>query len=186
MTKATVMKGINAQMNNRLDHNTLNSNVQIGDNNYEETKNTNIDDNEQTETTVINGGIHIHEGDFHLNPKQGQIGGSAEQQPKTKNYLSTDHAMNLLFGLIGLAIFAIGLGIAISCIKRKKQKRSRSIKQRILKHREMILMNQIQDLKRKLEQEPRLPPYNPQFMKNSRNDIAIPMNYSYCSQISDF
>ena len=187
MPKTTeIMKGINAKMDNRLDHNTLNSNVQVGDNNNEETENVNLVDNEEKEATYINGDIHIHEGGFHMNPRQRQIGGSADQNPNTKNALTTDHALNMLFAFIGLAIFAVGIGIAISCISKKKRKRKRSIRERIQNHREKLLMREIKHLKSRIDNEQQCSPpaYNPNFFENSKNDIALPMNFSSSSDIS--
>jgi len=186
MTRTEVNKGINTKMENRLDHNTLNSNVQIGDNNNEETENMNIDDNEQIESTVINGGIHIHEGGFHLNPKQGQAAGSAQQYPSTKNALTTDHALNMLFGLIGLAVFAIGIGIAVSCVKGRNKKRSRGIQRRIENHRQKILMKEIKNLRTQIQTGHKFqqPPFNPSF-ENAKNDYELPVNFCSFSHISE-
>ena len=147
------MRGINTNLSNRLDHNTLTSNIQNGDNNYEKTENVNNDENIQQQTTVIHdvhGVVHIHTG-------QGFTGGSAMQNPKSNNYLTTDHALTILFALIGLSVVAIAIGIGVSCCLQKKKKNKKRITARIQRHkeisqsqREIHLLKEIETLKKSI------------------------------------
>lgn len=198
MKRTEIYKGINAKMENRLDHNTLNTNLQIGDNNNEETENVNIDDNEEKDTTIINGGIHIHDGGFQINQKLDEIGGSAHQNSDTKNVLTTDHAIQILFGLIGVAVVVLAIGISISCIIRKQKKRNRKMKARIQKNTETMLMKELNDLKEKFYAEQRIIGHKPRrkfhnstsnhpfhVRSHSKNETILSLNYTSCSNISE-
>ena len=190
MKRTEIYKGINAKMENRLDHNTLNSNVQIGDNNNEDTENYNIADNEEKDTTIINGGIHIHEGGFQINQKLDEIGGSAHQNPDTKNVLTTDHALQMLFGLIGVAVVVLAIGISISCIIKNQKRKNRKMKARIQKNTETMIMKELNDLKGQLQaerfaQNSRRSHKNSTKINNSKNDTVFTLNYTSCSNISE-
>ena len=190
MKTTEIYKGINAKMENRVDHNTLNSNVQIGDNNNEETENYNIADNEEKDTTIINGGIHIHEGGFQINQKLDELGGSAHQNPDTKNVLTTDHALQMLFGLIGVAVVVLAIGISISCIMKNQKRKNRKMKARIQKNTENMLMKELSDLKEKFQaerfaQNQRRSHKNSTKINHSKDDTVFTLNYTSCSNISE-
>lgn len=153
-TKYIANKGINTNLSNRFDHIKLSSNMQIGDNNNENTENTNIDENIEKQITII----HDVHGNVHVHSNQGQLGGSASQRPNTKNFISTEHAVTILFALLGLAVISIAIGIAVSCVSKKRRRRKKTDADRISRHqeisqsnRELNLINEINDLRSRLE-----------------------------------
>ena len=148
--KMFTMRGINTNLSNRLDHNDLTSNIQNGDINSERTENINTDENIQKSSTMI----HNVEGDVHFHIGQGLNGGSAMQDPKSNNYLTTDHALSILFALIGLACVAIAIGIAVSCCLKNKKRKKKTEADKIQQHkeisqsqRELHILQEIQTLK---------------------------------------
>lgn len=153
-TKYIANKGINTKLSNRFDHIKLSSNMQIGDNNNENTENTNIDENIEKQITII----HDVHGNVHVHSNQGQLGGSASQRPNTKNYISTEHAVTVLFALLGLAVISIAIGIAVSCVSKQRRRRKKNNDDRISRHqeitqsnRELNLLNEITELRSRLE-----------------------------------
>ena len=153
-TKYIANKGINTNLSNRFDHIKLSSNMQIGDNNNENTENTNIDENIEKQITII----HDVHGNVHVHSNQGQLGGSASQRPNTKNYISTEHAVTVLFALLGLAVISIAIGIAVSCVSKQRRRRKKNNDDRISRHqeitqsnRELNLLNEITELRSRLE-----------------------------------
>ena len=156
MPTITKNVGVNTKINSSIDGNTLNSNLQNGDINREETENLNLEEDIQKETAVFHT-IHVN-GDFTFNSGLGQHGGQANQSPKTKNFLSEAHALTMLFALIGLAIFAVAIGFAVFCCKRKRKKDKKETSQKIELHkeitksqRELHLIEELNTLKRKIE-----------------------------------
>ena len=148
--KVLTMRGVNTNLSNRVDHNELESNIQNGDTNSQITENINTDENIQKSTIVV----HNVEGDLHFHLGQGQNGGSALQNPKSNSYLTTAHALTILFALIGLAVVAIAIGIAVSCCLKNKKRKKKIEADKILKHkeisqsqRELNILQEIQILK---------------------------------------
>ena len=184
MPTITKNVGVNTKLNSQIEGNTLNSNLQNGDINREETENLNLDENVQKETTVFR---HIHvNGDFTFNSGLGQHGGQAEQSPKTENLISEAHAITMLFALIGLAIFAIAIGFAVSCCRRRKRKVKKEINQKIELHkeitksqRELQLIEEFNSLKRKIENS------RIETVLSKKNDDAQDISFSSSSEISE-
>ena len=184
MPTITKNVGVNTKLNSQIEGNTLNSNLQNGDINREETENLNLDENVQKETTVFR---HIHvNGDFTFNSGLGQHGGQAEQSPKTENLISEAHAITLLFALIGLAIFAIAIGFAVSCCRRRKRKVKKEINHKIELHkeitksqRELQLIEEFNSLKRKIENS------RIETVLSKKNDNAQDISFSSSSEISE-
>ena len=184
MPTITKNVGVNTKLNSQIEGNTLNSNLQNGDINREETENLNLDENVQKETTVFR---HIHvNGDFTFNSGLGQHGGQAEQSPKTENLISEAHAITMLFALIGLAIFAIAIGFAVSCCRRRKRKVKKEINQKIELHkeitksqRELHLLEEFTSLKKKIENS------RIETVLSKKNDDAQDISFSSSSEISE-
>ena len=184
MPTITKNVGVNTKLNSQIEGNTLNSNLQNGDINREETENLNLDENVQKETTVFR---HIHvNGDFTFNSGLGQHGGQAEQSPKTENLISEAHAITMLFALIGLAIFAIAIGFAVSCCRRRKRKVKKEINQKIELHkeitksqRELRLLEEFNSLKKTIENS------RIETVLSKKNDEAQDISFSSSSEISE-
>ena len=158
-TRYIANKGVNTNFSNRFDHIQLKSNIQVGDNISEHTENTNVDENIEKQITVI----HEVHGEVHVHSNQGQLGGSASQTPHTKNYVSTEHAITILFALLGLAVILIAIGIAVSCVMNKRRRRKQTDADRISRHkeisqsnRELHLLNEIKELRSKIELNERI------------------------------
>ena len=184
MPTITKNVGVNTKLESTISGNTLKSNIQNGDINKEETENWNLDENIQKETAVFHT-IHVN-GDFTFNSGLGQHGGQADQSPKTKNVLSEAHALTMLFAFIGLAIFAIAIGFAISCCRRRRKKVKKEINQKIELHkeitksqRELHLLEELNALKLKIENS------RIETVMSSKNDDAQDISFSTSSDISE-
>ena len=92
----------------------------------------------------------------------------------------------MLFALIGLAIFAIAIGFAVSCCRRRKRKVKKEINHKIELHkeitksqRELQLIEEFNSLKRKIENS------RIETVLSKKNDNAQDISFSSSSEISE-
>ena len=97
-------------------------NIQNGDTNNEEISNTLVNENVQQQAFKFeNGGYQT----IIVNPNQSGVAAGG-QNPDSSLTISTSHAMTLLFGCIGLAVFCLCIFIGLSCYRRAKKNKSKA------------------------------------------------------------